>query len=145
MRSIVRDVRVAWSVVCLSSVTFVYCAKTAHRIEMPFGGKSYGDTSHIVLKGCHDPPRGWAARPPNWGTQKLTLQIAAKLSQRKSLSGFLMVPSPTLLPLPFPPNWGTPKLTLQIAAKPSQIEQMLQWTRYRKSPSGFQMVPSPTP
>ena len=25
---------------------------------MPFGGKTRGDTSHIVLKGGHDPPTG---------------------------------------------------------------------------------------
>ena len=38
------------SSVCLT-ITRVYCAKTAERIEMPFGGKTYGDMCHIVSKG----------------------------------------------------------------------------------------------
>ena len=33
----------------------MYCAKTAEPIEMPFGGKTYGDMCHSVAKGVAIP------------------------------------------------------------------------------------------
>ena len=39
-------------------VTFVNCGKTAGRIEMPFGTKTYVDPWNIVLDRGLDPPTG---------------------------------------------------------------------------------------
>ena len=50
------------------SVNSCSCAKTASRIEVPFGLKTDMDPRNIVLDGGRDPPRGWGdggKKPPN--------------------------------------------------------------------------------